>query len=84
VCVSFVDLLKQLDVGDPLLVISDDIFVFDTSEGAAVLEVAVSVLTESFITSHPYSSEVVSIARTILGRLVIGHEKARQCCCQMV
>jgi hypothetical protein len=90
VCVSFVDLLEQLDVGDPLFVISDDVFVFDTCEGVAVLEVAVSVLTQSFITSHPYSGEVVSIARTIVGCLVVGREKARQCYptwranCQMV
>jgi hypothetical protein len=80
VCVSFVDLLKQLDVGDPLLVIRDDVFIFDTCEGVAVLDVAVSVLTESFITSHPYSGEVVSIARVIVGRVVVDHEKARQCC----
>jgi hypothetical protein len=51
VCVNFVDLLEQLDVGDPLLVISDDVFVFNTCEGVAILEVAVSVLTESFIMS---------------------------------
>jgi hypothetical protein len=75
-CVSFMDLLEQLDVGDPLLVISNDVFVFDTREGVAVLEVAVSVLTESFITSHLYSGEVVSIARTIVVRLVVGCEKA--------
>jgi hypothetical protein len=80
VCVSFVDLLEQLDVGDPLLVISDVVFVFDTCKGVAVHEVAVSVLMESFITSHPYSCEVVSIARTIVGCLVVGREKARQCC----
>jgi hypothetical protein len=80
VCVSFVDLLKQLDVGDPLLVVGNDIVVFDTCKGVAVLEVAVSVLTESFIMSHPYSGEVVSIARTIIDRLVVGHEEARQCC----
>jgi hypothetical protein len=80
VCVTFVDLLKQLDVGDPLLVVGDDVVIFNTCKGAAVLEVAVSVLTESFITSHAYSGEVVSIARTIIGRLVVGREKARQCC----
>jgi acyl-CoA thioesterase FadM len=28
--VSFVDFFEQLDVGDPLLLISDDVFVFDT------------------------------------------------------
>jgi hypothetical protein len=80
VCVSFVDLLEQLDVSDPLLVISDDVFVLDTCEGVAVLEVVVSVLTESFITTHPYSGEVVSIFRTIVGRLVVVREKATQCC----
>jgi hypothetical protein len=80
VCVSFVDLLEQLDVGVPLLVISDDVFVFDTCEGVAVLKVAVGVLTESFITAHLYSGKVVSIARMIVGRLVVGREKVRKCC----
>jgi hypothetical protein len=47
--VGFVDLLEQLDVGDSLFVVGKDVVVFDTSEGVAVLEVAVSVLTESFI-----------------------------------
>jgi hypothetical protein len=71
---GLVDLLEQLDVGDSLFVVSNDIVVFDTCKGIAVLEVAVSVLTESFITSHPYSGEVVSIARTIVGLLVVGCE----------
>jgi hypothetical protein len=79
-CVSFVDLLKQLDVGYSLLVVGDDVVVFDTCKGDAVLKVAVSVLMESFITSHPYSGEVVSIARTIVSRLVVGREEARQSC----
>jgi hypothetical protein len=72
VCVSFMDLLEQLDVGDPFLVVSNNVFVFDTYKGVTVLEVAVGVLSESFITSHLYSGEVVSIARTIIGRLVVG------------
>jgi hypothetical protein len=80
VCVNFVDLLEQLDVGDPLLVISNDVFVFDTCKGVVVLKVVVGVLSENFITSHPYSSQVVSISKTIIGRLVVGREKARQCC----
>jgi hypothetical protein len=42
--------------------------------------VAVGVLTESFVTSHPHSGEVVSIARTIVGRLVVGREKVGQSC----
>jgi hypothetical protein len=72
--IGFVDLLEQLDVGDSLFVVANDVVIFDTCEGVAVLEVAVSVLTESFIASHPYSSEVVSIARTIASRLVVGCE----------
>jgi hypothetical protein len=76
-CVGFVDLLKQLDVGDSLFVVGDDVVVFDTCKGVEVLEVAVGVLTESFITSHPHSGEVVSIARMIVGRLVVGREEAR-------
>jgi hypothetical protein len=39
--VSFVDFLEELDVGDPLLVVGDEILVFDTHESDAVLEVAV-------------------------------------------
>jgi hypothetical protein len=73
-----VDLLEQLDVGDSLFVVGNDVVVFDTCKGVAVLEVAVSILTESFITSHLYSGKVVSIARTIVGRLVVGHEEVRQ------
>jgi hypothetical protein len=80
VCVSFVDLLKQLDVGEPLPVVVNDVVVFDTCKGVAVLEVAVSVLMESFITSHPYSGEVVSIARMIIGRLVVDREDVRPSC----
>jgi hypothetical protein len=72
--IGFVDLLEQLDVSDSLFVVCNDVVVFDTCEGVAVLEVAVGVLTESFVSSHPYSSEVVSIARTIVSRLVVGRE----------
>jgi hypothetical protein len=77
-CIGFVDLFKQLDVGDSLFVVGNDAVVFDTCQGVAVFEVAVSVLTESFIASHPYSGEVVSVSRTIIGRLVVGCEEARQ------
>jgi hypothetical protein len=80
VCVSFMNLLEQLDVGDPLLVVSNDVFVFDTCKGAAVLEVAVGVLSESFVTFHSHSGEVVSVTRTIIGRPVVGLKKVRQCC----
>jgi hypothetical protein len=79
-CVGFVDLLKQLDVGAYLFAVGDDVVVFDTCKAVAVLEVAVGVLTESFITSHPHSGEVMSIARTVVGRLVVGREEARQSC----
>jgi hypothetical protein len=72
-CVGFVDLLEQLDIGDPVLVVCND-FVKDTCKGVAILEVAVGVLTESFVSSHQNSGEVVSIAKTIVGRLVIGCE----------
>jgi hypothetical protein len=72
--IGFVDLLEQLDVSDSLLVVCNDVVVFDTCESVAVLKVAVGVLTESFVSSHPYSGEVMSIARTIVGRLVIGCE----------
>jgi hypothetical protein len=42
--VSFMNLIEYLDVGDPLLVVGNDVFVFDTCKGVAVLEVAVGVL----------------------------------------
>jgi hypothetical protein len=74
------NLLEELDVGDPFLVIGDDIVVFNTRKGVAVFEVAVGVLPESFIASHPYSSEVVSVTTAIIGRLVVCCEEARQCC----
>jgi hypothetical protein len=72
--IGFVDLFEQLDIRDPLLVVCNDVVVFDTCKGVAILKVAVGVLTESFVSSHPNSGEVVSVARTIVGRLVIGCE----------
>jgi hypothetical protein len=66
------DLLKELDVGDPFLVISDDVLVFDNREGVAIFKVAVGILTESFVTSHPHSGKVVSVARMIIGCMVVG------------
>jgi hypothetical protein len=73
--VNFVDLLKELDVGDFFLVVGDDVFVLNACEGVAVLEVAVGVLSESFIVPHPHFGEVMSVSRTIVGRLVVGHEE---------
>jgi hypothetical protein len=78
--VSFMDLFEEIDVGDPLLVLGDDILVFDTREDVAVLEVAVGVLPKSFVTSHPHSGEVMSVTRSVVGRLVIGSEEPGQCC----
>jgi hypothetical protein len=72
--IGFVDHLEKLDIGDSLFVVGNDVVIFDTCEGVAVLEVAVGVLTESFVSSHPYSSEVVSIAKTIVGHVVVGRE----------
>jgi hypothetical protein len=73
--VSFVDLFKELDVGYPLLAVDYDVFVLDTCEGVAILKVVVSLLSESFITPHPHSSEVVCVARTVVDRLIVGHEE---------
>jgi hypothetical protein len=78
--VIFVDLLEELDVSDPLFVVSDDVLIFDTCKGVAVLELVVGVLSESLVTSHPHSGEVVSITRSIIGRLVVGLEEARKYC----
>jgi hypothetical protein len=77
---SFMNLLEPLDVVDPLLVVGNDVFIFDTCKGVAVLEVAVGILSESFVVPHPHSCEVVGVARTIVDRLVDGCEEARQCC----
>jgi hypothetical protein len=40
-----------------------------------VLKVAVSVPSESFVMPYPYSSEVMGVAKTIVGRLVVGREE---------
>jgi hypothetical protein len=74
------DLLEELDVSDPFLVIGNDVLVFDTREGVVVLEVAVGILPESLVTSHPHSGEVVSVTMSIVGLMVVSREKARQCC----
>jgi hypothetical protein len=76
--IFYIGLARSIAVGDSLFVVGNDVVIFDTCKCVVVLEVAVSVLTESFITSHPYSGEVVSIARTIVGRLLVGREEARQ------
>jgi hypothetical protein len=73
--VSFVDLLRELDVGYPLLVVGYDVFILDTCKGVAILKVVISVLSESFVTPHPDSSEVMCVARTIASRLVVGREE---------
>jgi hypothetical protein len=73
--IRFVDLLKELDVGDYLLVVGNDVFVLNTCKGVAVLEVAVGVLSESFVTPQPHSGEVMSVTRTVVGRLVVGREE---------
>jgi hypothetical protein len=78
--INFMNLFEQLDVGDALFAVGDEVFVFDACKGVAVLKVAIGVLSKSFVMSHPHSCEVVSAARTIIGRLVVGCEKARQRC----
>jgi hypothetical protein len=67
--------VKELDVGYPLLVVDYDVFVLDTCKGVAILKVLVSVLSESFVTAHPHSSEVMCVSRMIVGRLVVGREE---------
>jgi hypothetical protein len=41
-----------------------------------ILEVAVGVLSESFIVHHPHCGEVMSVTRTIVGHLVVGREES--------
>jgi hypothetical protein len=73
--VSFMNLLKNLDVRDSLLVVGDDIFIFNTYKGVAILEVAVGVFLESFVAPQPHSREVMCISKTVVGRLVGGREE---------
>jgi hypothetical protein len=73
------DLLKELDVGDSLLIVGDDVLVLDTREGVAVLKVAVGVLSKGFIASRPHFGEVVSVTRSVVGRLVVGCKESGQC-----
>jgi hypothetical protein len=75
--ISFMDLFEELDVGDSL-VVGDDVLIFDTREGVAVLEVAVGVLPKGFVASYPHSDEVVSVIGSVVGRLVVGHEESGQ------
>jgi fumarate reductase subunit D len=74
--ISFMDLFKELDVGDSLLVVGDDALVLDTHEGVAVLKVAVHVLPMGFVMSRLHSSELVSVTRSVVGRLVVGREES--------
>jgi hypothetical protein len=73
--VGFVNLLKELVVGDSLLEVGDDVFDPNACEGVAVLELAVCVLSKSFIAAHPHSGEVMSVTKAVVGRLVIRHEE---------
>jgi hypothetical protein len=73
--VIFMDLLKELDVGDSLLVVGDDVFIFNTYEGVTIIKLAVSVLSESSVVPHPHFRELMSISRSIVGFLVVGREE---------
>jgi hypothetical protein len=73
--VSFVDLLEELDVCYPLLVVVYDVFILDICESVAILKVAVSVMSESFITPHTHSGEVMCVSRTVVGHLIVGREE---------
>jgi hypothetical protein len=73
--ISFMNLLKELEVGYPLLVVGYDVFVLDSCKSVVILEVAVSVLTESLIVPRPHSGEVVSVDGAIVGRLIAGREE---------
>jgi hypothetical protein len=72
------DLLEEFEVSYPLLVVGYEIFILNTRKSVAVFEVAVGILSESFIFSHLYSGEVVSIAKVIVSRLIVGREESRQ------
>jgi hypothetical protein len=76
--INFVDLLEELDVGYPLLVVGYDLFIVDTCESVAILNVVVSVLSESFITPNQHSNEVMCVAKVIVGCLIVCREESRQ------
>jgi hypothetical protein len=73
------DFLEDLNVGDPLLIVGNDVLIFDTREGVAVLEIAVGVFLKGFVVSHQHSGEVVSVTRSVVGSLVVGREELGQC-----
>jgi hypothetical protein len=73
--VSFMDLLEELKVSYPLLIVGYDIFILDTRKSVAVLEIVVGVLMESFILLYPHFGEMVSVAGAVVGHLIVGHEE---------
>ena len=72
------DLLEELEVGDTLLVVGDDVVVLDTSKLVSVLEEPVGVVAERFASLHDDATQVVSVTRPVVGRLVVGSEQPRQ------
>jgi hypothetical protein len=68
------DILEELEIGYPLLVVCYDVFILNFCESVAVLKIVVGVLAKSLILPHPYSGEVVSVSRVIVGHLIVGRE----------
>jgi hypothetical protein len=68
------DILEELEIGYPLLVVCYDVIILNFCESVAVLKIVVGVLAKSLILSHPYSGEVVSVAMVIVGHLIVGRE----------
>ena len=70
-----VDLLEELEVGDTLLVVGDDVVVLDASKLVPVLEEPVGVVAERFAGLHDDASKVVGVTGPVVGRLVVGSEQ---------
>jgi hypothetical protein len=70
------DLLEELELGDSLLVVVYDILILHSSKSVAVPEETVGVLLESFTFPHLYLGEVVSVARVVVGCLVVRREES--------
>jgi hypothetical protein len=73
---GFMDLLEELELGESLLVVVYDILILDSSKSVAVPEETVGVLSKSFTFPHLYLSEVVSVARVVVGCLVVRREES--------
>ena len=72
---GLMDLLEELQVSDAFLVVLDDIFIFDTGKLVVVFEESVGVVSETLVSAHGHLCKVVSVARAVVGCLVVRNEQ---------